>query len=696
MQRRIGKSTVRLAGVLLLLAASTVITGCKLQIIVPPGGHVVSESGNISCGAGESCTIDITDVFFDETFQAIPDPGYTFVSWRQRLLGWCGGRNAPCRLTTTGLLDTPFMSMLEDDYLFYLQPIFAVPNTWTRRADLPHPGVGVASCVIDGRLYVVGAGADSSGNGKPEHIDEYDPVTNTWRGRAVMPVARNFVTASAVGGKCYVIGGEMYPGGEATNLVQAYDPLTNTWQEKAPLPESRAGAGSAEVNGKIYVIGGGDRAGAGGSSARAAVAIYEPAKNQWRSGANMQVPRAGVGVTALGDAIVAVGGYSFDGWVDFASTLPYPAGTTDVVELYSTTADQWQGLENLPISLQHTALTAYHGERYAFGGVTGDSSVAGEVYHYNAHGRGDSPTGLPTPRWGHTSALLDGQIYLVGGSGTTGTGAALALTQMYTPEPPFPPTPALAFDCNSPTPAAGSTTDAPTAGYYSGTLYNCAQGGGASDVTAWVDEEGRFRIFPSGGGGQLFTGSLQIDGDRFQGTGLNFAEQGYRYFSGGATRLWMDGLIAEGQSDFDGFSLGGGRNLEGRWGSEWGDYGYFTLGQYKSPPPEPTSWVSVAGIWSGLREGFNPPFSGRYDWVIDTDGRLSGHDPTGCAYTGQLTLLDARYVIYELDLTITGCPLAGTYSGIANKSGGPFNDVLHVAVDDGSQHALSLYLLLDL
>ncbi len=488
----------------------------------------------------------------------------------------------------------------------------------------------------------------------------------------------------------------MYPGGEATNLVQAYDPRTNTWQEKAPLPESRAGAGSAEVNGKIYVVGGGDRAGASGSSARAAIAIYDPAKNQWRNGANMQVPRTGVAVTALEDAIVAAGGYSFDGWVDFASTRQYPAGTTDVVEYYSTATGQWHGLENLPTRLQHTALTAYHGERYVFGGVTGDSSVAGDVYRYNAYGGGDSPTGLPTPRWGHTSALLDGQIYLVGGSETTGTGAAVKLTQMYTPKPPFPPTPALAFDCNSPTPAASSRTDAPAAGYYSGTLYNCAKGG-PEEVIAWVGEDGGFRIFPFGEGSHHLTGNLLIDGDRFQGQGLEFAGRGSRYFSSGANQLWVDGLVAQGKSIFDdGFSLEGGKNLEGRWGTDWGDYGYFTLGQLiYGGPPTPASWGDVAGIWHWDGDSANQFSGGHISWTIEADGVINGRDANGCAYAGQLQLVDAQYAIYELALSVTGCELAGMYSGLANKTSGPFNDVLHVSVDDGNRRALGMYLLFD-
>jgi hypothetical protein len=316
--------------VLALLAASLVIAGCKLQTIMQPGGHVISESGNFS------------DVFFDETFRAVPDPGYTFVGWRQRLRGFCGDRNAPCRLTTTGFTNTDLMSMLDTDTVFYLQPIFARPNSWSGLADLPHPGVGVASCVINGKLYVVGGGADSwtsrDANKIPDHTDEYDPVTNTWRSRAEIPSPRNFATASAVNGKCYVIGGGT---GEswldpALTTVQAYDPATNTWEDKAPLPEGRHGAASAVVNGKIYVRGGGDSGDFGGSNLRAAVAIYDPRTNLWRMGADIPTPRRAAAVVSVGGYIYSLGGI-----------IPGPnwPATLASVERYDAVTNEWNELE---------------------------------------------------------------------------------------------------------------------------------------------------------------------------------------------------------------------------------------------------------------------------------------------------------------------------------------------------------------
>jgi len=686
-----------------LLAVSLVVVGCKLQVVVPPGGRVVSESGNFSCEAGESCTVDVTDVFFDETFRAVPDPGYTFVSWRQRLKGWCAGRNAPCRLTTTGFADTPLLPILDEDYVFYLQPIFARPARWSRLADLPHPGVGTASCVINGKLYVLGGGVDSlfqqPGN-IPNHNDEYDPVTNTWRSRAEMPGPRNFAVASVVNGKCYVIGGGA---GEAFSdpaltTVQAYDPATDTWENKAPLPEGRHGAASAVVDGKIYVIGGGDSADFGGANLRAAVAIYDPRTNLWRKGAPMRRPRRAAAVVSVGRYIYVMGG--------LIPGKNWPI-TLSSVERYDPATDEWNDLEPLPVALDHASAVAYQSEIYVFGGVdfgiqgVGGFRASSGVYRYRPQSNDlwDSPTQMPTPRWLHTSAVLDRQIYLFGGD-ISGSDSVNRV-ELYTPGESIS-TPARAFNCNSAPPVKETDVVALAEGLYSGTLFNCASGGG-EQVQFWVDEDGEFHFFPplltlimADMGGDVdaihnVVGSLQIDGNRFQGSGLQFAPPGRRYFSGGATGFWMDGLVATGKSlDIDGSDLGvaGGQNLEGRWGTDWGGYGYFTLA--KLGLPDTSHKMQLVGTWHGSGMVYNETIA----WDFDADGLINGHDTSGCEYSGQLRLVDSAYLVYKLDVTVTGCEVAGTYSGILHQeTGGNWGDFLSVSLDDGGKRPLSFVLV---
>jgi hypothetical protein len=278
-------------------------------------------------------------------------------------------------------------------------------------------------------------------------------------------------------------------------------------------------------------------------------------------------------------------------------------------------------------------------------------------------------------------------LALPGCGGGGGGESAPQLTTGAPPPPAVPPTPpenpppvsASAFDCDSPGPVVpGQGIDALPGGYYQGSLFDC-QLGYSVEVIALVSNDGRFRVFPfNSSESHLLSGTLRTDERNFQGSGLDFAQQGVEYFSGGATDLWIDGAIRARQS------------LDGRWGTEWGGYGYFTL-SYTVAYEIPSSFERLAGDWGWYGE--TNPHGGQVTWTIEASGRISGQDTTGCDYAGQLGIIDPRYNVYELTVTIAGCEMGGDYSGLASRTAGPFEDVLHVSVDDGDQRALGLYLL---
>lgn len=116
---------------LLLLA----MAGCKLHIVVPAGGEVLSQSGEYRCQAGQTCPIEVLDLFFDETFEAVPAEGYDFERWLNRERGFCGGNSDSCRLVTSGFAGNDILlSFLASDIVFFLQPIFRLtdPNVAQR------------------------------------------------------------------------------------------------------------------------------------------------------------------------------------------------------------------------------------------------------------------------------------------------------------------------------------------------------------------------------------------------------------------------------------------------------------------------------------------------------------------------------------------------------------------------------------
>ncbi|MBT4521086.1 MAG: hypothetical protein HOC23_13875 [Halieaceae bacterium] len=120
------KRPIALVKTAALLAAALFLSGCKLQITVPEGGKVVSTSGTYNCAAGTVCTIDVLDLMFDETFEALSDEGYTFTGWLKVNQGFCGGKASACRLHTTAFGDYPALmtALTDENTVTYLQPVF--------------------------------------------------------------------------------------------------------------------------------------------------------------------------------------------------------------------------------------------------------------------------------------------------------------------------------------------------------------------------------------------------------------------------------------------------------------------------------------------------------------------------------------------------------------------------------------------
>jgi hypothetical protein len=112
-----------------LVVALLTIQGCKVRIIAPEGGDIITKSGSYECLSGKSCNIDVLDFFFDETFIARPSEGYKFRFWKKGPNRLCGWLKEPCHIHTIGFeenaeLAEVIRSFLESDEIFYLQPVF--------------------------------------------------------------------------------------------------------------------------------------------------------------------------------------------------------------------------------------------------------------------------------------------------------------------------------------------------------------------------------------------------------------------------------------------------------------------------------------------------------------------------------------------------------------------------------------------
>jgi hypothetical protein len=111
--------------------ALALLAGCKIEIDAPVEGSVTTTSSAIECAAGQTCTIDIADTYFDETFEAVPATGWQFAGWKTGPAALCGDSLEPCNYSTTVFQGNENIdAFLENqDIVLTLQPVFAVERT---------------------------------------------------------------------------------------------------------------------------------------------------------------------------------------------------------------------------------------------------------------------------------------------------------------------------------------------------------------------------------------------------------------------------------------------------------------------------------------------------------------------------------------------------------------------------------------
>ena len=113
------KTGIRLTA---LSSLGSVLAGCRIDLIAPEGATIRSESGAIECVGPATCTVEVNDLFFDETFIVETDPDVFFAGWRRRDRGFCGGQADPCRLFTSGFTGNDvLLGFLESDETFFLE-----------------------------------------------------------------------------------------------------------------------------------------------------------------------------------------------------------------------------------------------------------------------------------------------------------------------------------------------------------------------------------------------------------------------------------------------------------------------------------------------------------------------------------------------------------------------------------------------
>ena len=265
---------------------------------------------------------------------------------------------------------------------------------------------------VDDKIVVMGGRV-----GNPAQLvtqtEVYDGTA--WRAAADIPTPGDHLAVTADSRYLYAVGGRKFSAGSNTDVVQRYDPKADRWTALPRTPQTVSGAGAAIVDGRLVIVGRETPTSVSGT-----VHAYDlTAPNAtWITLAPLTPPpgRHGLGVTAIGNTLYAVGGATkagHTGSTNLVAALTVPARRAHA-------AAAWWPRQEMPVAVQQINATVLNGRIWTAGGLDsheqGNRSDAVLRPRHQQLGTG-SPTAradaprdageLPRPAGGHRRIPLE-------------------------------------------------------------------------------------------------------------------------------------------------------------------------------------------------------------------------------------------------------------------------------------------------
>lgn len=276
-------------------------------------------------------------------------------------------------------------------------------DTWVARANMPTGRYGLASAVVNGRIFAIGGEAQGGMSAK---VELYDPNLSglvSWFSKASLPEPRSFTNgAAAINGKIYVSGGfrPTKDGGERTKTLYRYDVAQNTWTTRRDMPRISSGGATVAIDGKLYVYVAYGPDNADG----AALYRYDPGTNLWTELATPPAIQSGAAAVVLGGKMWVIGG------------KPGKGAPVTNVSVYNPTKDSWAVKHPLHAARAGAVARVIDGRIYVTGGGDGVGSYVEETEVYNpATDSWAYKADIRTPRSFAASGVVNGLLYVFGG-----------------------------------------------------------------------------------------------------------------------------------------------------------------------------------------------------------------------------------------------------------------------------------------
>jgi N-acetylneuraminic acid mutarotase len=249
-------------------------------------------------------------------------------------------------------------------------------NTWTTKQPIPTARYNFAIAVYQNRIYVFGGHGNVGGHDNIIGSTEvYYPLTDTWDTLEPMPTFRAELDANTVGDKIYLIDGDAWPFGQnAGGLNEVYDPSTDSWSTKSPMPTTITHSSSAVVDNKIYIIDDGF------SETPTHTQIYDPIADSWSYAKKLPTATYVAAAGATTGVLASKRIYIIGGEVLFGDNV-----ASYLNQIYDPVTDTWT--YGIPMSTPRWSfdVAVMNDELYAIGGKNGETNLAANE-RYTPHG----------------------------------------------------------------------------------------------------------------------------------------------------------------------------------------------------------------------------------------------------------------------------------------------------------------------
>ncbi len=264
----------------------------------------------------------------------------------------------------------------------------------------------------------------------------FDPTTGRFAATGALQVARAGHTATLLcdlatppceNPKVLIVGGGILA---STDTAELYDPTAGTSTVTVGSLATARGNHTATrlLSGKVLIAGGTSD----GVSTLASAELFDPATGTFSAtAAPMARARVGHTATLLPDGRVLIAGGVGAEVLDSAELYDPAARTFSAVRSRMTVARTWHTATLLPggkVLIAGGGATASNGDPLATAAELYDPAAVAPAASFTATGA------LVTPRSSHTAALLpSGQVLIVGGVYSLGSGQALQHAELYDP-----------------------------------------------------------------------------------------------------------------------------------------------------------------------------------------------------------------------------------------------------------------------